>query len=81
MDSANILFILEWAILPLALIVVWVIRKLLLVENKTEVLEVVTKQQETSRKEMIDTITTSNTQILNRLTSIEVHLRNGNRGS
>ena len=80
MESANIEFILRWAILPIVIIVMWSIKRLLRVETKAEVLEVVTQQQEQQRKETLDVITTQNTNVMTRLTSIEEYLRNG-RGS
>ena len=77
MESANIEFILRWAILPIVIIVMWSIKRLLRVETKAEVLEVVTQQQEQQRKETLDVITTQNTNVMTRLTSIEEYLRNG----
>ena len=77
MESANIEFILRWAILPIVIIVIWTIKRLLRVETKAEVLEVVTQQQEQQRKETLDVITTQNTNVMTRLTSIEEYLRNG----
>jgi len=80
MESANLEFILRWAILPIVIMVMWSIKRLLRVETKAEVLEVVTQQQEQQRKETLEVITTQNTNVMNRLTSIEEYLRNG-RGS
>ena len=83
MDSVSIRFILEWAILPLSLLVVWMIRKVFFLDRQLSVLEGECKtrisMEETSRSELMDAINSHNSNIMTRLTSIEEHLRNGKR--
>lgn len=84
MDSSSIQFILEWAIAPIAVVVIWMIRKLLLIDSSVEVLkaEVATRAAHHAKehKETLDTISAHNSNVMTRLTSIEEHLRNGKKG-
>lgn len=83
MDSSTINFILEWAFLPLALVVIWMIRKVFFLDSKVEVMkaesEARTAQTQQNRIELLDAINTHHTTITARLTSIEEHLRNGRK--
>jgi hypothetical protein len=85
MDSDIIQFILQWAILPLTLLVVWVIQQIFSLKSKTDIMQTEhnerAESRQIARKELMDAIHTHNKNVMVRLTSIEEYLRDGRRNS
>ena len=83
MESASIQFILEWAIMPLAIVVIWMVRKMGFIDSQVQVMSAESesriKQGEVARIELMDAINTHHQTVTNRLISIEEHLRNGKK--
>lgn len=96
MESDTVEFILRWAILPLVLVMTWGILKFFRherhcgermaeIESKAAVMaaecDAGIENRKTERRELMDAINTHNTNVMNRLTSIEEYLRKNGHGS